>query len=150
MKVTNSVDKPVSLTDVSGKEDKKVSENGGTSFQSRLARVEGRNFEERIKEMVGKIIEQGEKLAKKVDIRELKAYKNLISEFLDEVVANSHKFSKQNFLDRRGRYKVYAVIKQINEEVDLLTKEVLSGEMDNIKILQRLDDIRGLVLDITM
>lgn len=150
MKVTNSVDKPVSLTDVSGKEDKKVSESGGASFQSRLARVEGRNFEERIKEMVGKIIEQGEKLAKKVDIRELKAYKNLISEFLDEVVANSHKFSKQNFLDRRGRYKVYAVIKQINEEVDLLTKEVLSGEMDNIKILQKLDDIRGLVLDITM
>ncbi len=150
MKVRNSVDKPVNFQDVSGKEDRKVSESNETSFHSQLTRVEGRNFEERIKEIVGKIIEQGDKLAGKVDIRELKAYKNLISEFLDEVVANSHKFSKQNFLDRRGRYKVYAVIKQINEEVDLLTKEVLSGEKDNIKILQKLDDIRGLVLDITM
>ena len=150
MKVRNSIDKPVNFQDVSGKEDRKVSESNETSFHSQLTRVEGRNFEERIKEIVGKIIEQGDKLAGKVDIRELKAYKNLISEFLDEVVANSHKFSKQNFLDRRGRYKVYAVIKQINEEVDLLTKEVLSGEKDNIKILQKLDDIRGLVFDITM
>ncbi len=150
MKVRKSVDKPISLTDVTGKEDRKLSESSSSSFQNQLTRIQGRNFEERIKEIVGKIFEQGEKLAKKVDIRELKAYKNLISDFLDEVIENSHKFSKQNFLDRKGRYKVYAVIKKINEEVDLLTKEVLSGEMDNIKILQRLDDIRGLVLDITM
>lgn len=150
MKVTKTEDKPLSITGVSGKEERKVSDKSSISFQNQLNYVEDCNSEERIKEIAGKIFEQGEKLSKKVDIREFKIYKKLISEFLDEVVGNSHKFSKQNFLDRRGRYKAYAVIKKINEELDNLAKDVLSGETDNLKILQRLDDIRGLILDITM
>ncbi len=150
MKVRKSSDKVLNLADMHGREEKKVSENKSMGFESQLSRIESLNSEERIKEIVGKILEQGEKLSKKVDIREFKVYKKMISEFLDEVIGNSHRFSKQNFLDRKGRHKVYAVIKKINEEIDLLAKDVLSGETDNLKILQRLDDIRGLVLDITM
>ena len=80
----------------------------------------------------------------------LKVYKKLISEFFDETVNNSHKFTKQNFLDRRGRHRVYAVVKTVNKELDELTNDVLNSEKDNIKILKRLDDIRGMILDIIM
>jgi len=150
MKITKSDDKPLSKIGVSGKEERKVSNTGSISFRNQLNHAEDRNSEERIKEIVNRIFQQGEKLSEKVDIREFKIYKKLISEFLDEVVGNSRKFSKQNYLDRRGRYKAYAVIKKINEELDNLAKDVLNGETDNLKILQRLDDIRGLILDITM
>lgn len=89
-------------------------------------------------------------MGKKVDIRELKIYKNLISEFLDEAVNNSHKFSKESFLDRRERYKVYATVKKINSSLEELTKQVLSDEKNNIGILKNIEDIRGLILDITL
>ena len=112
--------------------------------------VEERNIVEKLKRLANDIVEQGKKLSDKVDIRELRIYKKMISDFLDEAVENSLKFSKQSFLDRRGRHKVYAVIKKVNEELDELTKEVLSGEKDRIMILKRLDDIKGLILDIIM
>ena len=80
----------------------------------------------------------------------MRIYRKLISEFLDVAVGNSKKFSKKSLLDRRGRHKVYAVIKNINTELDLLTQDVMSGEKDNISLLQRLDDIRGLILDLFM
>jgi uncharacterized protein YaaR (DUF327 family) len=51
-------------------------------------------------------------------------------------------------LDRRGRHKVFAVIKKVNEELDDLTREVLTDEKDRIKILKKLDDIKGLILDL--
>jgi hypothetical protein len=108
------------------------------------------NYEQHIEELARQIAEQGKKLGDKVDIRELRTYKKLISEFLDEAVGSSMKFSKQSLLDRRGRHKVYALIKKINTELDLLTQDVIKDEKDNIGILRRIDDIRGLILDMIL
>lgn len=149
MKVRESVNKP-SSSGVAGTGDRKAPGIREASFQGQLKQVESRNFEERVTALAEQIGAQGETLGKKVDIRELKIYKALIAEFLNLAVGNSHKFSKQNFLDRRGRHRVYAIIKKINEELDLLTREILSEEKDNIGILQRLEDIRGLILDMMM
>jgi len=120
------------------------------SFLNAVKQAEDRNIVERLKAKADEIVAQGEKLSDKVDIRELRLYKKLISDFMDEAVGNSRKFSKQSFLDRRGRHKVYAVIKKVNEELDELTREVLHGEKDRLKILKKLDDIKGLILDIMM
>ena len=150
MKVRDTVGRASNMSEAGGAESRKVSDKGSPSFKGHLRRFENENHEERINRLASQILEQGEKLGKKVDIRELKIYKKLISEFLDEAVGNSLKFSKQSFLDRRGRHRVFAVIKKINKELDSLTEEVLKNEKDNIKILQRLDDIKGLVLDLTL
>jgi uncharacterized protein YaaR (DUF327 family) len=124
--------------------------DGAASFLSTVKNAEEKSIAERLRAMAAGIVSQGEKLADKVDIRELRIYKKMISDFMEEAVGNSRKFSKQSFLDRRGRHKVYAVIKQVNGELDELTREVLTGEKDRIKILKRLDEIRGLILDIVM
>ena len=124
--------------------------DGSVSFLDAVSGAEDRNVVERLREKANEIAAQGEKLADRVDIRELRVYKKLISDFMDEAVGNSRKFSKQSFLDRRGRHKVYAVIKKVNDELDELTLEVLRDEKDRIKILKKLDDIKGLILDILM
>lgn len=127
-----------------------VKKLSSTDFIEHLKKVEEVSSEQYVRDLVDKIIDQGNKLSLKTDIRELKIYKKLISEFLDYVVGGSRKFSKNNFLDRRGRHRVYAVIKKVNEELEQLTQHILNEEKDNIKILQCLDDIRGLILDIIM
>jgi len=130
--------------------DNKKAPDSASSFSDIVIKAEDRGVVERLRVKASEIAAQGEKLADKVDIRELRVYKKLISDFMDEAVGNSRKFSKQSFLDRRGRHKVYAVILKVNEELDELTREVLSGEKDRLKILKKLDDIKGLILDIVM
>lgn len=132
------------------KDDKKAAATTESGFHNSLKQAEGMSYEQHIGELAKRIADQGYKLGNKVDIRELLTYKKLISEFLDEAVGSSMKFSKQSLLDRRGRHKVYALIKKINTEIDLLTQDVLNEEKDNISILQRIDDIRGLVLDMIL
>jgi uncharacterized protein YaaR (DUF327 family) len=136
--------------DVRGKEPKRTSGGSEACFQSRLNQVECRNYEDKLNELISKIMAQGQRLGEKIDIRELKIYKKLIAEFLRETIENTTKFSKQSFLDRRGRHRVYALVRKINNELELLTRDILNDEKDKIRILQRLDDIRGLVLDIVM
>lgn len=150
MKVREALNNPSNVTGSSSKDDRKTADTREVSFQGQLKKVESENYEQRLRDLVDRISEQGEKLGRKADIRELKIYKNLISEFLDQAVGNSHKFSKKNLLDRRGRHKVYAVIKKVNEELEQLTTEVLAAEKDNIGVLKRLDDIRGLILDLIL
>lgn len=150
MKISNSPRKMNKLINTHSGDDKRVADVRQASFNEHMTKAEGMYYEERIAALIDEICKQGEKLSKKVDIKELAIYKKLISEFLEEAVNNSHKFSKENFLDRRGRYRMYAIIKKVNQQLDALTEEVLREERDNLKILQRLDDIRGLLLDMLM
>ncbi len=128
----------------------KVAGTQKKDFGNFLSKMQGDTTEEKIRALASDIIKQGERLSEKIDISELKVYKKKIAEFLDEAVRSSNKFTKDSFLDRRGRHKVYAVVKKVNKELEELTKEVLSSEKNNIKILKGIEDIRGMILDLVL
>lgn len=148
IKIQDSSDNRTNISALSGRDERTIRNERDATFSYQLRKLETKNYEEKVKVLADKIESQGKKLGKKTDIRELKVYKQLISEFLDEAVSHSHNFMKKNFLDRRGRHRVYAIIKKINEELIELTNEVLKSQQDNISILKKLDDIRGLILDL--
>lgn len=148
IKIQDSSNNRSNIAALSGRDERTVRNERDATFSYQLRKLDTQNYEQRVRVLADKIQSQGKKLEKKADIRELKVYKQLISEFLDEAVSHSHSFMKKNFLDRRGRHRVYAIIKKINEELIELTNEVLKSEQDNISILKKLDDIRGLILDL--
>lgn len=150
MKISDRVNNRSNVDKTGSKEDKKVSENQGSNFSTQLKKAHSSDFNKRIQKLAKEVMEQGEKLSKSVDVGELKKYRTLISNFLEEIVSNSHKFDKDDFLDRRGRYRVFATTKKINKDLDELTEQVLSNEQDNIKILKKIEDIRGLILDLSL
>ena len=91
---------------------------------------------------------QGDKLAKKRDVRDMKRYRGLIKEFMNEIINRSHSFSRENFLDRKGRHRVYGIIRLVDENLDELARELMKDEKDHLAILSRIGEIRGLLLDI--
>lgn len=113
-----------------------------------ISNIMEKELQEKVSELMGSITEQGKKLGKKTDIRDMKRYRELIKTFLNEVVYRSHKFSRENYLDRRGRHRVYGIVRLIDENLDKLAEELLKEEKDNIAILNTIDEIRGLLLDI--
>ena len=98
--------------------------------------------------MMEDITMQGKKVGKRMDIREMKKYRMLIKDFMNEIVTHSHEFSRENYLDRRGRHRVYGIIRRVDELLDELAQELVKDEQDNIAILSRIDEIRGLLLDV--
>ena len=96
-----------------------------------------------------KIDEQGKRISEHMDIRDMRQYRSLVKEFVNEVVNRSHKFSRENFLDRRGRHRVYGMVKLVDKNLDDLAEALVADEKDHLDILGRVDDIRGLLLDIS-
>ena len=108
------------------------------SFKFMLAsNIEESDLQAKITSLMGEISEQGKKLSRE-----------LIKSFLNEVVYRSHSFSRENFLDRKGRHRVYGIIKLIDKNLDELAEALLADEKDNISILNKIGEIRGLLLDI--
>jgi hypothetical protein len=78
----------------------------------------------------------------------MRKYRSLIKDFMNEIVNRSHKFSRENFLDRRGRHRVYGMIRLVDEKLDALAEELIKDEQDALMIMNSIDEIRGLLLDI--
>ncbi len=114
-----------------------------------VSHIENSELQEKLSGLMKDIEEQGSKIAKHMDIRDMKRYRNLVKEFMNEVTANSHAFSRENFLDRRGRHRVYGIVKAVDKSLDDLAQELLKDEKDNLAILNKIDDIRGMLLDIS-
>lgn len=119
------------------------------SFKFMLAsHVQEAELQERLNTLMEEITVQGERLYKRRDVKDMKHYRGLIKEFLNEVVTHSHAFSRENFLDRRGRHRVYGIIRLVDENLDQLAQELMKDEKDNLAILNKIGEIRGLLLDI--
>ena len=124
-------------------------QQSGEDFKFTLmSSIEEAGRSERLSVMMQEITMQGEKLGKHMDVRDMKHYRRLIQEFMNEIVNRSHKFSRENFLDRRGRHRVYGMIKRVNVVLDELAGELIKEEKDTLAILSKVDEIRGLLLDI--
>lgn len=113
-----------------------------------MSSLEEDGLQARLSLMMEDITMQGKKLGKHMDVRDMKHFRKLVQEFMNEIVNRSHKFSRENFLDRRGRHRVYGMIKRVNAALDELAQELMQEEKDHLAILGRIDEIRGLLLDI--
>ena len=139
----NQVQQPVQVPEA-----QQVQQSDG-SFKFMLAsRIEEADLQAALTTMMEEITMQGDKLAKHRDIRDMKRYRALVKDFLNEIVGRSHSFSRENFLDRRGRHRVYGIIRLVDENLDNLAQELMKDEKDHLKILSMIGEIRGLLLDI--
>ena len=125
-----------------------VNQSDGTFKFTLASHIAEADMQARLNTLMEEITMQGDKLAKKRDIRDMKKYRGLIKDFMNEIVNRSHQFSRENFLDRRGRHRVYGIIRMVDQTLDELAQELVKDEKDNLAILAKIGEIRGLLLDI--
>ncbi len=120
------------------------------SFKDEITDRSSEMKRETLLNLTHEIIEQGNLIVKKCDIKEFARYKELITAFFNEVVDEGFSFSRETKQSRDGRRKVYSNIKKTDEKLDLIAKELLREQKDQIFILKTVEDIRGIILDTFM
>lgn len=127
----------------------RTAQSGDDTFKFMLvSNIAEQELQQKIGGLMSQIDEQGKKISKRKDIRDMRRYRELIKELLNEVIYRSHEFSRENFLDRRGRHRVYGIIRLVDKNLDELAEELMKDEQDNISILSKIGEIQGLLLDI--
>ena len=119
------------------------------SFKFMLAsNIQEGELQTRLNSLMEEITRHGKQLSKKKDVSEMKRYRGLIKEFMNEIINHSHSFTRENFLDRRGRHRVYGIVRLVDENLDNLAQELVKDEENNLEILRKIGEIEGLLLDI--
>lgn len=118
------------------------------NFADQLHKVKTDLVHQELENLFNEIDKQGKVLGESQTIRDLKKYKDLIQRFLDYAVNKMYSLKEHTGWDRRGRHKIYTMIETVNKGLESLTEQLLSGQQDKIAILAKVDEIRGLLLDI--
>ena len=68
--------------------------------------IEEEHLQEKLTSLMKDIEEQGARIAKHMDIKDMKKYRSSVKEFMNEIVSRSHEFSRENFLD----FKTFCIL----------------------------------------
>lgn len=150
MKVQNIKTPDFGMQNLRGPDSADGLQNTSLSFKRALTSLSNEQYEVYMADLVGKIDEQSQKLSKRADIKEFEKYRKLIREFIDEVVSNGYSFTKDNAFGTRGRHRFFATVRTIDQKLEEMAREVISGQADSIELLHKIDDIRGLILDMML
>lgn len=130
--------------------EKQVAQSDGEFKFTLISHLQSGELKEKLSGLMGEISEQGKKISTHMDIKDMKKYRSLVKDFMNEVVAHSHEFSRENFLDRRGRHRVYGIVRSVDKKLDELAEELIKDERDQIAVLDKVGEIEGLLLDISI
>jgi uncharacterized protein YaaR (DUF327 family) len=98
-------------------------------------------------EMMGQLQAQGERLARHQNFEELSKYKDLVRAFLVKASKDLYQLRPSDGGRNQAASKVYVVLQKVDEELESLAKLVLAGQAPQLRILEKLDQIKGLLMD---
>ena len=123
-------------------------ESSQRGFAVDLSKEANQQTRQRLEELMGKIHEQGKRLGQTPTFSELKSYRELVKKFMSEAVGQMYDVESGTGWDRRGRQKAYTLVKTVDEKLESLTEDVRQGQERQLAILEKLDSIRGMLVDL--
>ncbi|OLN24043.1 hypothetical protein BTO30_01085 [Domibacillus antri] len=103
---------------------------------------------EKMNGMMKDIEAQGEKLAEHRTIDDLRKYKKMVKEFMEEAVNSGLQLEEQRGFNRRGRTKIYKIVKEVDSRLTQLANDVINKEKSQLDLLQQVGEIQGLLINI--
>lgn len=118
--------------------------NFGTMIQGEDERMS----QEKLTRLLTDIDRQGQILARSRAVRDFYAYKNLVKQFMEEAVKFGIALDDRRGMNRRGRSRLYKIVKEVDAELLKLTDELLSEQAPTIDLLARIGEIRGMLINL--
>jgi len=142
-----AVEKPL------GKEKQRIPIKGAVGkeaspFREELHTAQKRELSEKLKFLLADIDENGQRLIKLRTVDVLTRYKDLIKTFMKEVVQNLYVLKEEKHFDPKGKHKVLILVKSINKSLEDLVKMVLDKQINNLKLLDKIGEIKGMIIDL--
>ncbi|WP_442602114.1 YaaR family protein [Paenibacillus sp. KN14-4R] len=118
------------------------------NFGDVLKRQDEVTSKEQMNRLLQQINQQGDRLSKAMTVRELLQYKQFVKQFLEETARRGVGLKDTRGWDRRGRGKRYKILDEIDQELLAMADELLESEQGRIELLQRVGEIRGMLVNL--
>ncbi len=103
-----------------------------------------------LEDLLDEIHEAGEVLKESPTLENIKNYRQSVSDFMKYVVKNTldTETAVSSSFNPLKKQKRYIIIKVINDNLEHLAAGILQNQMDQLKILEKIDEINGLIVNL--
>lgn len=123
-------------------------ESNKSDFLDTLQEIHSQEVKAKLDELLGLIDEQGKKLSQNRTFEELVKYKKMVQKFIKEAVEKMYQTKEEYSSSGSGNHKVYTLVEKVDETLEELTELVLDKQATQLEILDRLDEVRGMLVDL--
>jgi len=114
-------------------------------FSQNFSFARQQKSEQQLKDMMDDIKKKGNRLSITKCFADVKAYKNLIREYLDSVLKHMYEVKKDISF---WQTQYFITVDTVDVKLEELTQMLLSQEKENIDVANTIDEIAGLIVDI--
>jgi len=118
------------------------------AFQDIFQQASAKMTRAELDRLMRSIDDMGKLLSRQMNWKNLMAYKERIRQFLEQAVKHGFGAQEKQGFDRRGRMRLYKIISQIDDLMAELAEQVMADEKDQLDILAKIGDIRGLLVNL--
>ena len=104
------------------------------------------SYEHEIDQMRKEIDHAGEALSREPNLANFKKYKQLLSQLAKRVSNEAYRLEKIGGTPHNPRY--FEIITVINREAEQLYNQIVSQQKENMKVIEKVIGIKGLVIDL--
>lgn len=118
------------------------------SFKASMETQSGKMRLEQLTVMLSDIEVFGKKLAKSRNLKDLARFKGLVKRFVKETVDNGLNIETSRSFDIYGNTRTLALVKALDEKLIELTEDIMDQEKPSIDLLERIGEIKGLLINL--
>jgi uncharacterized protein YaaR (DUF327 family) len=101
-----------------------------------------------IKDLLDDVHSLGEQLKKRPFPEEIKQYKRAVRNFLHYIVENGYIIEEQTSGTNPLKRKKFTLVQVVDKKLEQLAAGILAGQNDQLEILARVDEIKGILVDL--
>ncbi|MDR7235686.1 YaaR family protein [Neobacillus drentensis] len=118
------------------------------SFQKIMNSYSKELTQDHLHQLLKDIDQQGIQLSEKPNFKELHKYKNLVKQFMGEVTKNGLGLHQTESWDPYSGNKTLKTVQVLDRKLMELTDHVLNQQNAGISILERIGEIKGLLINL--
>jgi uncharacterized protein YaaR (DUF327 family) len=131
--------------------DRSAGPSAAGSFQGRLVEAHKGAINERIDQAIKQIDELGARLAQTLAMPDMRRYRQAVGALLHDLTSQMVQVKTQMEWDSQSwEHRTLVTIKKVNQEMEELTELLLAQEKDRLSILEKIGEIKGMLLDVRM
>lgn len=130
------------------KNEQKFPSQSGVRFGKMVEKQSERLHSEQITRLLGNITAAGDRLARSRNLRDMAKFKMLVRRFMKESVESGLTLKQSHSWNRYGEGRKLKIVNIIDEKLIQLAEDLLNEEKNTIDLLDKIGEIRGLLINL--
>jgi len=118
------------------------------ALAERIQRVQDEKLRSELAGLIQGVDERARKLLASKNKKDFEEYKASVKQFMEKAITGSYKLEEKHGQRQDGKFVVFLTMKKVDEALENLAQLMVAGQQDPMRMVARLDEIRGLLMDL--